>query len=293
MPAENAAASPRPLHGRLLRERPAPRMTAPPGAVGLPVLRHRRRSLALWSLAVGALAAMYIAFWPSFGADADVMASYVDALPGPLVEAMGLQAITTPAGYLASTVYGIICPALLLVLAVGSGAQLIAAAEEDGTLELELTSPASRRQVYLERLLALWASLVAVVAVVTAVVLAVAAAAGMDVAPVRVLAISSGLLALAVAMGTLALATGAATGRRTVALAVGAGLAVVSYVAHALGTTVESAGWLTDVSPWSWYVGGAPLTTGFDVVGLLLLAGLTVVAALAGLLAFERRDLMV
>ncbi len=271
-------------------QRPA---TAPPGAVALPVLRQRRRPLVAWALAVAALAAMYIAFWPSIGADGDVMAAYVDALPARLVDAMGLGAIATPAGYLASTVYGIICPALLLVLAVGSAAQLLAAVEEDGTLELELTSPVSRRQVYLERLLALWASLVVVVAALTVAVLVTSPLADLEIGAGRLLAVSTGLLALALAVGTLTLATGAATGRRTAALAVGAGLAVASYVAHALGTAVGGAAWLTDVSPWSWYLGDDPLATGFDVGGLLLLAALTVVAAVAGLVAFERRDLMV
>lgn len=267
--------------------------TAPPGAVARTVLRQRRRSTALWSLAVAALAALYIAFWPSLGADGDAMAGYVDAMPAQLVQAMGLAAIATPAGYLAATVYGIVAPALLLVLAVGSGARLLAGAEEDGTLELELTSPTSRRQVYLERLLALWAIALVVVAALTAAVLLAAAAAGMDVDAGGVLAASTGLLLLVVALGTVTLAAGAATGRRAVALAVGAGLAVAAYVANALGANVRGAAWLADASPWSWYLGADPLATGFDAAGLLLLAGLTVVATVAGLLAFERRDLMV
>ncbi len=270
---------------------------APPGAVVRAVLGRRRRAMVLWSVVVAALAALYIAFWPSVGADGDVMAASVTALPEQLVAALGLAAIATPAGYLAATVYGLVAPALLLVLAVGSGAQVLAAAEEDATLELELTSPVSRRQVYLERLLSLWAVLVVVVAALTLAVLVAAPLAGMDVGAGRVLAASAGLLALGVALGvalgTVTLAVGAATGRRTVALAAGAGLAVASYVAQALATTVRGAAWLADVSPWSWYLGGDSLAEGFDPAGLLLLAALTAVAAAVGLAAFERRDLMV
>lgn len=267
--------------------------TAPPGAVTRTVLRQRRRSVLLWSLAVAVLAALYIAFWPSISADSAVMTDYVDAMPDQLVQAMGVAAIATPAGYLASTVYGIIAPALLLVMAIGYGARILAGAEEDATIELELTSPASRRQVYLERLVSLWAVVAVVVAALTAAVLLAATLAEMDIQVSRVLAGSTGLLLLVLALGTVSLAVGAATGRRTTALAFGAGLAVASYVANALGATLEEAAWLNDTSPWSWYLGGDPLTTGFDSAGLLLLAALTLVAAVSGLIAFQRRDLMV
>lgn len=267
--------------------------TAPPGAVARTVLSQRRRSVLLWSLAVAVLAALYIAFWPSISADSAVMTDYVDAMPDQLVQAMGLTAIATPAGYLASTVYGIIAPALLLVMAIGSGARLLAGAEEDATIELELTSPASRRQVYLERLISLWAIVAVVVAALTAAVLLAATLAEMDIQVSRVLAGSTGLLLLVLALGTVSLAAGAATGRRTMALALGAGLAVASYVANALGATLKHAAWLNDASPWSWYLGSDPLSTGFDSAGLLLLAALTLVAAVSGLIAFQRRDLMV
>ncbi|MEJ5913287.1 ABC transporter permease subunit [Pseudokineococcus sp. 1T1Z-3] len=266
--------------------------TAPVGAVARPVLRERRRAVALWSVAVATVAAVYIAFWPSLGED-DALADYVEAMPAGVVEAMGLDAVATAGGYLSATVYGVLAPALLLVLAIGSGAQLLAGGEEDGTLELELAGPVSRRRTYLERAAALWAVVTVVVAALTATVLLAASAAAMDVDAGHVLAGGAGLLLLAGALGTVALAVGAATGRRAAALAAAAGLAVVSFVADALGSLVEGASWLTQLSPWSWYLGGEPLLTGWDPAGLAALAGLAVVAGALGLLAVERRDLLV
>ena len=268
--------------------------TASVGTVALSVLRERTRALTLWSLAVAAVAALYVGFWPSVGGgDGDAMAAYVENMPPGVVAALGLEAMATPGGYLSASVYALLGAALLLVLVVGSGTALLAGAEEDGSLELELTAPVSRRRVYLERLAALWGCALVVVAALTVAVLVTATAVGMDVAASRVLAGSAGLLALAGALGTVALAAGAATGRRAAALAVGAGLAVASYLAHALSATVTGAGWLGDLSPWGWYLGSDPLAEGFDVGGLTLLAALAVVAALAGLVVFERRDLMV
>ena len=81
----------------------------------------------------------------------------------------------------------------------------------------------------------------------------------------------AGLYLLIVGFGALALAVGAITGRRAAALAIGAGVAVVSYVLDALGPVVE-ADWMTALSPFSWYIAEDPLLQGFDVAGLALLA---------------------
>lgn len=253
------------------------------------VLRDQRRSLAVWSLALAAVSAMYIAFWPAM--DTGDIQALVDSMPEGLRTAMGYDAIGTPAGYLTSTVYGLLAPALLLVFAIGTGARLLAGLEEDGTLELELVSPVSRRRVYLERLGALGADVVVLVLVLTTVTLVLVSALDMEVGAVNVLAGSTGLLLLVLAHGAIAFGVGAATGRRTQALGVAAGVAVLGFVLDAIGPTVGW-DWMTSVSPFSWLLVPDPLAEGFDL-GFVRLALLAVVAGGTGLLAFERRDLMV
>jgi hypothetical protein len=49
---------------------------------------------------------------------------------------------------------------------------------------------------------------------------------------------------------------------------------------------------MTAVSPFSWYLEKRPLFTGFDWSGLAKLAAVPVVAAVAGVVGFARRDLM-
>jgi ABC-2 type transport system permease protein len=254
------------------------------------VLRDQRRSLVLWGIALAAVSAMYISFYPAMGGSE--MDELIANLPEGFVTAMGYDRIGTPGGYITSTVYGLLGPALLLVFAIGGGARLIAGCEEDGTLELEFAAPVSRRQVFVERLLALWTDILALVAVVTVVTLLLVAALDMEIGLDRVLAGSSGLLLLVLGLGTVALAVGAATGRRAVALGIAAGLAVAAFMLNALGPSLEI-GWMTAISPFSWYLENEPLTNGFDVRGLLLLAAVPIVAAVGALVAFERRDLMV
>ena len=255
------------------------------------VLRDQRRSLLLWAIAVAAVTAMYVGFWPSMGEGAEIEA-FVENMPEGLVEALGYDQIATPAGYLRSTVYGLLAPVLLLVFAVGAGARLIAGQEEDGTLELELTSPVARSRLLAGRLLALWLDVVLLVAVVTVTTLGLVAALDMEVGGVEILAAGTGLLMLVLGFGTLAMAVGAATGRRAVALAVAAGIAVISFMLDAIGPTV-GADWMTAVSPFSWYLGDNPLVEGFDLAGLALLAAVPVLAAVVATTTFDRRDLMV
>lgn len=264
-------------------------------ANGLPVtagvLRDQRRTLLLWALALAAVTAMYVSFWPAMGDSGDIEA-FVENMPEGLVQALGYDQIASPAGYLRSTVYGLLAPALLLVFAIGAGARLIAGQEEDGTLELELTSPIARRTLLAERLVALWVDVTLLVAVVTATTLGLVAVVDMEVGAAGILAGSAGLLLLVLGFGTVALAVGAGTGRRAYALGAAAALAVAAFMLDAIGPAID-AGWMTAVSPFSWYLEPNPLAEGFDAGGLALLAVVPIVAAAAALATFDRRDLLV
>jgi ABC-2 type transport system permease protein len=258
------------------------------------VLRERRRSLLGWALALAAVCGIYVAFWPAMGEGAEMQA-LIDTMPEGLVTAMGYDAIGTAPGYLESTVFGLLGPALLLVFAIGFGARVVAGEEEDGTLELELTHPVSRSRVVAERLLALVLAVAGLTVVVLATTVALVGALEMEVATEGIAAASVGLGLLAVTFGLLTLGVGAATGRRGAALGVGAGLAVLTYVADAVAPMVEWGGWLEAASPFSWYLGPDPLVAGFAPAVLGGLAGLvavTVVAVLVGLAGFGRRDLL-
>ncbi|MBC7289994.1 MAG: ABC transporter permease [Actinotalea sp.] len=265
--------------------------TAPAGTVLRGVLHEQRRTVVLWALALCGVGSMYTAFYPSVGgAKMDVM---LEAMPPELITAMGFEAIATAGGYVQSTVYQLLGAILVLVCAIGLGGRLVAGAEEDGVLELEIAAPVSRTTVYLERLAALWLVALVLVAALTAALTALTSVMGMDVAITGLLAGSLGLWLFGGALGTLAFALGAATGRRGYAVGTAAAVATLSYVLAYLGPLVEGAAWMEQLSPYHWYVGGDPLTDGVAWGGYGLLLALAVVAAVAGGLAFRRRDIMV
>ncbi len=252
-------------------------------------LRQQRRATVGWAVAVAAVSGIYASFFDVI--DASEMEALVEGMPEALVTALGYDRLGSAAGFLESTVYGLLGPILILVFGIGYGARVLAGAEEDGSLELELTSAVGRRQVLLERYAALVVQLAILAVAVTAVVLPLVAALDMDVAVGGVLAGGLGLFLLALAVSSVGFAAGAVTGRRVIGLAVGAGVAVAGYLADALAGLLEDGRWLEAVSPFAWYLSGDPLVEGIDVAGFGVLLAVALVALGVAVVVFDRRDL--
>ena len=252
-------------------------------------VRRARRGLVGWAVALAAVAGVYIPFYPAIGGDE--LQGMVDALPAELSQALGYDRLGSAAGYVTSTVYGLLGMALLLVLAVGAGARAVAGEEESGLLELAAAAPVRRAALVDGRALALTLRTGALSVVLFVVTTALVRVADMDVAIGGLAAGSLQLWLFATAVGLVALAVGAATGRRVLGLAVGAALAVGGYVADAISGLVADAVWLAGISPYAWYLGADPLVTGVDAGGVLRLAALGVAAWLAGRTLIGRRDL--
>ena len=265
-------------------------MTARTGTILLGVLRSQRRPIALWALAISAIALLYSSFYPSIGAVK--FEAMMESMPPDLITAMGFEDMSSAAGYVSATVYSLLGAILTLVCAIGLGARLVAGHEEDGVLELELASPVSRGRIYAERLAVLWATVLAVVAAVTVVLFVLSLVLDLGLAVPNLLASSLGLVLFAGALGSLAFAVGAATGRRAVGLGVAAAVAVLAYMLSYIGPLIGGA-WMETVSPYYWYIGAKPLINGADWAGYGMLVVLAVVVAAAGLVPFRRRDLMV
>ncbi len=253
------------------------------------ILATRRRPLTIWAVSLGLVSAMYSSMYPYMERmDLDDMLA---AFPPEFMEIMGYDDLGTASGYIGSAVFGLVAFALILVFAIGNGGGLVAGREEDGGLELELTSPVPRGQVYLQRLAALWVQVTLLVVALLATTAGVVGALDLAVPAVDLLSATFGLWLTGGFFGSVAFATGAATGRRSWALAASAALAVVGWMLNAIGPTVDL-DWMSAVSPVGWYMAENPMTGDFDVVGTCLLAGGAAAVAAVGFLRFRARDLM-
>lgn len=252
-------------------------------------LSRRRRGLLGWAIALAAVAGIYIPFYPAMGGGE--LQAIVDTLPPDLISALGYDRIGSPEGYLTSTVFGLLAPALLLVFGIGLGARTIAGEEEAGGLELMASAPVRRDVLLAGRIIAMHAQIFLLVVVTFVVTVLLTTVVGMDVAIAGIAAASLGLNLFVIALATVTLAAGAATGRRSIALVVGASLAVASFVANALSGAIERGELLARISPFSWYLAGDPVADGIDPFGFAGLAILTFAAWGVAHFAFPRRDL--
>jgi ABC-2 type transport system permease protein len=249
-----------------------------------------RRSLLGWTIAIAAVAAMYAAFWPTV--NTPQMQQALGNYPKGVLEAFNYHDLTSAAGYLGSSVYGLLVPLLVAVFAIASGTRAVAGDEEAGTLELLVAHPISRTRLAVQRFAALVAALVGVGAVLWLGMVAVAGPAELaGVTAAEFAAATVQLVLFGACLGALAFAAGAATGHRSLALGSSAGVAVLAYLANGVFPQLEGLEWTREVSPWHWYLGGEPLTNGLQVGDALLLLAVTVVLVAAGTWAFNHRDI--
>ena len=255
-------------------------------------LWEQRRALLGWTIGITAVGVFYAAFYPAI--NSPEISSAMDAIAPELMEALGFAAISTPAGYLGSTTFGLLGPILTIIFGASLGIRAVAGDEETGRLDVLLAHPVSRARIAAERFgsLALAMLLVSLVLFVALVAASGPAQFG-EIGVANLLAAALHLAVLGTFFGGLALAVGAATGSRAIATAVVAIVGVVSYFANTLAAQVEAIAWARDLSPFRYYSGGRPLVNGLQAVDLGILLVVAGALVVAGIAAFSRRDVAV
>ncbi|WP_063057417.1 ABC transporter permease subunit [Nocardia sienata] len=255
----------------------------------LRTLADNRRGLLAWSAGTAAVGLMYAAFYPqvSEGGMADTVANYPEAMR----EALRMNDLGSAAGYLGSTVFGLLLPLLVMAYGVTFGARSIAGDEETGYLDLLLAHPVGRTRLAIQRFAGLVTGAAAIAALVFLGMLAVRSAADLDSIGIAEFAAQCVHLALlGIIFGALSLGLSAAIGKRGPVLGIAVGIGVLTYVAGNLAGVI-GADWLKYLSPFHYYIGGEPLRHGMQWADAAILLTATITLVAAGFLRFTRRDL--
>jgi len=259
------------------------------------LLLDRRRGALWWSIGTSSGVATIVALWSSVKNSAD-LEDVIKNLPQGVRALFGTEegiSISSAPGYLQARLFSTILPILLIVYAIGLGARVIGGAEEDGTLQLVVVSPATRRRIAVERFGAakILVLLQVVIGLVTGLLVGAAVGVFDDISVGRFGIATLAVTELALLHLAIAFAVGAATGRRGPALSAASAVAVGGYVLYGVASSANALQPLRVVSPWWWFLDRNLLvhdpTFLSLVLPLLLAAGIFV----AGVLAFERRDL--
>ena len=198
---------------------------------------------------------------------------------------------STGAGYLNIELFSLVIPALLVVVAIGYGAQTLAGEQADGTLDFLLANPFTRRRVVLEKAAALWALVLPLAAVAGMAVLAVGVFTDLGVGVDRVAIACLGAALVAGLVGSLAMLVGAVSGSRAIAIGVATVVFALSYLLVGLAGLVSALEPLRYVSPLYHANGTQPLAHGLPVANYLILVGLCVLVLVVTTICFSRRDL--
>jgi len=247
------------------------------------------RSLIGWSLGVVGAIFLYVPLFPSIGGSPDVQ-KLLESMPPELIKALGYDSLSSGAGYVHSTFYGLIGFVLVVIAATTWSTAAIAGDEETGSLELTLAHGVTRVQIVLERAAAIITRLLWMTVLSVLLVLALNDSAGLAIESGNLLAEGAAFLGLALVSAGFGLAVGAITGRRTYASAAAAGVAVAGYALNAVGNQSSDLEWLHALSPYAWAYGTLPLANGADWAGLALLYGVSAALIAVAALALSRRD---
>jgi ABC-2 type transport system permease protein len=258
-------------------------------------LRDSRRSAAWWALGMVALVAFTVAFYPSVR-DNPTFDELIEDLPEAMRALVGVQdgiPLTSPPGYLHGRLYAVMVPVLLLTFGIGHGAKAIGGSEADGTLELLLANPVTRRRVVAERYATLVLLLAGIAGVLTLSLLVLGPLVGLldGVGITRLLSASAAAFCIALLHTTLAFAVGAATGRPGPAVALATAAASAGYLLQSLTAASDRLRSLEVLSPWHWYLDRNVLAEGVAPAAVAVpLVGAAVLFAVAAW-RFDRRDL--
>jgi beta-exotoxin I transport system permease protein len=255
-------------------------------------LHTARRRLAVWSAAFAGLIALYAVIWPSVRGN-DSWRSLFDTLPQTyraLFTASGTIDLSTAGGYLGVELMGFMGPALIAVYAITAGAAAIAGEEDRGGLEVTLSAPVSRLQVFGQRFAALVIGIVTVMLAMAATLWMFSAMLDMSLGVPAITSAAAALGIFGLLTGAVALAVGAATGNPAIARGVAALVAVASYLINALGQVTSALRPARPVSPYYLVLGNEPLAHGLRLTGAFSVLAAVAAVAVAGGILFARRD---
>lgn len=253
-------------------------------------LRQGRTALTIWTVAIGAMAAMCVALYPQMRGEMETM-SAMFADMGAFTQAFGMDklGIGTMLGF-----YAVECGSIIglggALYAAMEGAGALAKEEQGGTAEFLFSHPVSRARVLTEKLAALLARVLVMNVLLflccAATMLAIGESVPMgDLVRLHIAYTLVQIELAGVCFGLSAFVMRGAQGA-------GLGLAVAMYFLNLIANISEQAKALKTVTPFA-YAEGADIVTSGALDGGLILLGMGYAAAFvaAAYVWYGRKDI--
>ena len=242
-------------------------------------LRDALGATAGWAIALTLLAVLVTAILPN------VREALLQQSNGEVLRRLKSAGLTSERGMLSALLFALL-PPLVAVFSVMLASSW-ASEELNQRLELEMVLPVSRWWVFAQRMAAALLALCAVLLAIATGIIATIEAGRIDVPIASVGAALAMLLVLAASV--LALGYAVASWRPGLTTALAGAFVAVSYFANLVIPLLNLPSWAQDASVFGLY--GSPLADGGSAWRLGVLTAVTAAFAIAGAIAFQRKDI--
>jgi ABC-2 type transport system permease protein len=214
-----------------------------------------------------------------------------DAFPEEVIALFGGGSLSTPEAWYTLETFGLMAPLSVILVTAVVGAGALAGEESRRTMALLLSNPIPRSRIVLEK---------AVTMVLFGIAVGVATFAGVSLGSVlgdlgmsvgNIAATATLQVLVGLVFGALALALGAGTGRTGVAILGAAGAALAFHLLTSLAAINDGLAGIAWLSPFHYYLGSDPLSTGMDWGNAAVLLAPALALTGLSLVLFQRRDI--
>lgn len=241
-----------------------------------------------WTLAMTMTAILMVAMYPSLK---EGMEQIIATMPPQLQGLAGdINAFNSLESYLASQLFDIRVPLLLMIMAAILATSLTVTAEEKGQLRTVLSGRYSRASWYIQTWYAALIVTLTILAFMTAAVIISTMAIGDNIPWWTLLQLNLMTMSFIMMTFTFIYALGASTNNRAITLGIGMAVIILSFILDA-GSAVD---WLEPfqvVSLLNYFNAGSLVSDGISIVDQLIVLTILLVSYVVGLVIFRLRDI--
>ena len=252
---------------------------------------------ALW-FAFGLMltALLMVAFYPTVRDNSEDLESAYSGLPEGLLEAFGIEgglSLSEYSNFMNIEMLGLIFPIAVSVFAIMQGASTVAGEVETGTVSLWLSIPVERWRLLLGKSLALVVASGFISAITASTVWLGSVLVEGDVTFTGALALFVVLIGFTWAVGGIAILSSSFADSRGRAGAIAAAVVLAGYILSIIASLSQNFDWVRYLSIFTAYKPLPAMQDASVPLATFALYGVALASGAAGLLIFQRRDIVI